>query len=60
MLMARVTPLPVLQHHFRRLELDAFQAEAIYHLDCGNSVLLAAPMGTGKTLVADYLVTKVL
>ncbi|MGE5552044.1 MAG: DEAD/DEAH box helicase [Bacteroidota bacterium] len=58
--MARVTPLPVLQHHFRRLELDEFQAEAIYQLDCGNSVLLAAPTGTGKTLVADYLVTKVL
>ncbi|MGE5598555.1 MAG: DEAD/DEAH box helicase, partial [Bacteroidota bacterium] len=58
--MARVTPLPALQYRFRRYTLDEFQAEALYHLDCGNSVLLAAPTGTGKTLVADYLAVKVL
>ena len=58
--MARVTALPLLQHRFGRYDLDSFQAEALYHLDCGNSVLLAAPTGTGKTLVADYLVAKVL
>ena len=58
--MARVTSLPLLQHRFRGFALDDFQAEALYQLDCGNSVLLAAPTGTGKTLVADYLVTKVL
>ena len=49
--MARVTALPLLQHRFGRYDLDSFQAEALYHLDCGNSVLLAAPTGTGKTQI---------
>src|SRR5215469_9910027 len=34
--------------------LDPFQLEAIAHLDQGRSVLVAAPTGTGKTLVAEY------
>ncbi|MBV9231809.1 MAG: DEAD/DEAH box helicase [Chloroflexi bacterium] len=36
--------------------LDAFQLEAITHLAEGQSVLVAAPTGTGKTLVAEYAI----
>ncbi len=36
--------------------LDPFQIEAIQHLAEGSSVLVAAPTGTGKTLIAEYAV----
>src|SRR5437763_8611323 len=36
--------------------LDAFQLEAIAELARGQSVLVAAPTGTGKTLVAEYAI----
>jgi ATP-dependent RNA helicase HelY len=36
--------------------LDPFQAEAITHLEAGKSVLVTAPTGTGKTIIADWLV----
>jgi ATP-dependent RNA helicase HelY len=36
--------------------LDPFQLEAIAHLAGGQSVLVAAPTGTGKTLVAEYAI----
>ena len=36
--------------------LDAFQLEAIAHLEAGQSVMVAAPTGTGKTLVAEYAI----
>jgi ATP-dependent RNA helicase HelY len=36
--------------------IDAFQIAAIEHLARGQSVLVAAPTGTGKTLVAEYAV----
>ena len=42
--------------NYRGLELDPFQAEAITHLREGRSVLVCAPTGTGKTVVADALV----
>jgi ATP-dependent RNA helicase HelY len=45
---------------YRGLILDAFQAEAIDALNRGQSVLVAAPTGTGKTVVADYIVEKAL
>ncbi|MDI6813325.1 MAG: DEAD/DEAH box helicase [Desulfitobacteriaceae bacterium] len=38
--------------------LDPFQKEALAAVDAGKSVIVAAPTGTGKTLVADYLVEK--
>ncbi|MBX5457151.1 MAG: DEAD/DEAH box helicase [Thermogemmatispora sp.] len=38
--------------------LDTFQKEAIAHLAQGRSVLVAAPTGTGKTLVAEYAIWK--
>src|SRR2546430_9552705 len=36
--------------------LDPFQLEAISYLAEGQSVLVAAPTGTGKTLVAEYAI----
>src|SRR5215469_5390842 len=36
--------------------LDAFQLEAVIHLAQDRSVMVAAPTGTGKTLVAEYAI----
>src|SRR5581483_3341187 len=36
--------------------LDPFQVEAMAHLAQGQSVLVAAPTGTGKTIVAEYAI----
>src|SRR5947209_16461600 len=41
-------------------ELDAFQERALDALDAGRSVLVAAPTGSGKTVVAEYAVAKAL
>ena len=43
---------------YHGLKLDDFQREAIYHLDQGMSVFVSAPTGTGKTLIADYIIEK--
>jgi superfamily II RNA helicase len=45
---------------YRGLELDRFQAEAIEHLSQGSSVIVSAPTGTGKTIIADYIVDEAL
>jgi ATP-dependent RNA helicase HelY len=45
---------------YRGFTLDRFQAEAITALQQGHSVLVCAPTGTGKTVVADWLVEEVL
>jgi len=41
---------------FRQYILDDFQTEAVDHLMKGYSVLVSAPTGVGKTLIADYLI----
>lgn len=41
-------------------ELDAFQMRAIEALDGGESVLVAAPTGSGKTVVAEFAVDRAL
>jgi ATP-dependent RNA helicase HelY len=41
-------------------ELDAFQLEAMDALDAGHSVVVAAPTGSGKTVVAEYAVSRAL
>jgi ATP-dependent RNA helicase HelY len=41
-------------------ELDPFQLEAMEALDQGHSVVVAAPTGSGKTVVAEYAVAKAL
>ena len=43
---------------YRDYILDDFQVEAINHLNEGVSVLVAAPTGVGKTLIADYLIDR--
>ena len=40
--------------------LDPFQVEAIAALDRGESVLVAAPTGSGKTVVAEHAVERAL
>lgn len=45
---------------YRGFTLDRFQVEAIDALQRGESVLVAAPTGTGKTVVADWMVEKTL
>ncbi len=40
--------------------LDEFQIEALHTLDAGHSVLVSAPTGSGKTLVAAYAVHRAL
>ena len=40
--------------------LDDFQVRALEAIDAGRSVLVAAPTGSGKTVVAEYAVTKAL
>ena len=40
--------------------LDAFQRRAIDALDAGESVLVAAPTGSGKTVVAEFAIDRAL
>lgn len=45
---------------YRGLTLDRFQEVAISHLMEGKSVLVSAPTGTGKTIIADWIVDEAL
>lgn len=38
-------------------ELDTFQKEAVYHLEQGDSVFVAAHTSAGKTAVAEYAIS---
>jgi ATP-dependent RNA helicase HelY len=44
----------------RPFPLDQFQSRALDALDAGRSVLVAAPTGSGKTLVAEYAIARAL
>lgn len=46
--------------NYRGFTLDPFQIQAITEIENGHSLVLAAPTGSGKTLVAEYLIEKVL
>ncbi|NLA57636.1 MAG: DEAD/DEAH box helicase [Firmicutes bacterium] len=50
----------ILPYKYRGLVLDEFQREAIWYLDKRISTLVSAATGTGKTLIADFLVEKTL
>ncbi|MDQ2754462.1 MAG: DEAD/DEAH box helicase, partial [Actinomycetota bacterium] len=41
-------------------ELDRFQHDALDALDAGESVVVAAPTGSGKTVVAEYAIARAL
>ena len=45
---------------YNGLKLDPFQESAIQHIDAGCSVLVAAPTGAGKTVIAEYALEKAL
>ena len=45
---------PTSSRALRRFPLDRFQLEAIDALDAGHHVVVAAPTGSGKTVVAEY------
>ncbi len=51
-------PSPVTLHY--DFELDPFQRRAIAALDADRSVLVAAPTGSGKTVVAEHAVAHAL
>ena len=40
--------------------LDPFQEEAIHHIAAGSSVIVSAPTGAGKTLIAEYAIFRAL
>ncbi|MDR3270871.1 MAG: DEAD/DEAH box helicase, partial [Peptococcaceae bacterium] len=44
---------------YRGLTLDTFQIQAFQAIDDGYSLIVTAPTGTGKTLIADYLIDKI-
>lgn len=37
-------------------DLDDFQQEAVKHIEGGNSVVVCAPTGAGKTVIAEYAI----
>ena len=43
---------------YKKYKLDRFQEEAIRSIDLGHSVIVAAPTGAGKTLIAEYVLEK--
>ncbi|SAM08621.1 hypothetical protein [Absidia glauca] len=47
--------VPELAQHYP-FELDTFQKHAVYHLEMGDSVFVAAHTSAGKTVVADYAI----
>jgi superfamily II RNA helicase len=45
---------------FKNFTLDQFQIDAIDSIEKNHSVIVSAATGTGKTLIADYVITKYL
>jgi ATP-dependent RNA helicase DOB1 len=45
---------------FKDFVLDRFQIEAIHSIENNHSVVVSAATGTGKTLIADYVIDKYL
>ncbi|KZT08600.1 antiviral helicase [Laetiporus sulphureus 93-53] len=47
--------VPDMAHKYP-FELDTFQKQAVYHLEMGDSVFVAAHTSAGKTVVAEYAI----
>lgn len=47
--------VPEMAHKYP-FELDTFQKQAVYHLELGDSVFVAAHTSAGKTVVAEYAI----
>lgn len=45
---------------FKGLELDDFQEQSVEYIEKGKSVVVSAATGTGKTLIADFVIDKYL
>jgi len=45
---------------YKGLTLDKFQEDAISSIEKNHSVVVSAPTGSGKTLIADYIIGKYL
>ena len=43
---------------YKGLVLDKFQVDAISSIENNHSVVVSAPTGSGKTLIADYIINK--
>ncbi len=43
---------------FKNYKLDLFQEHAIHAVEQNQSVLVSAPTGSGKTLIADYIIDR--
>ena len=43
---------------YKSLTLDKFQEDSIKAIDNNHSVVVSAPTGSGKTLIADYIINK--
>jgi superfamily II RNA helicase len=52
----RAAPPPDQPGYFHGLKLSAFQLQAIEAIQAGHNVLVSAPTGAGKTLVAEYAI----
>jgi len=46
--------------HFKKFTLDPFQENAIHNIEQNHSVVVSAATGTGKTIIADYIIDKYL
>ena len=44
--------------HYKGLTLDKFQVDAIHAIESNHSVVVSAPTGSGKTIIADYIIAK--
>lgn len=51
---SELVPNPAKEYPF---ELDTFQKEAVYHLEQGDSVFVAAHTSAGKTAIAEYAIS---
>ncbi|KAK0199046.1 antiviral helicase [Armillaria mellea] len=50
--------VPDMAHKYP-FELDTFQKQAVYHLEMGDSVFVAAHTSAGKTVVAEYAIAAI-